>query len=92
MYPLRCTPPLGDLVVRCMPIQGSWAGVALPCCAAAAKAEEAAAVVSDDVTTAGVFKTSRQFRNCRWSIALSVRRNTTPALLQAASASRHESP
>ena len=49
---------MGPLVhcrsVRCMPIQGSWAGVdALPCCAAAAKAEEAAAVVSDDVTTAG---------------------------------------
>ena len=41
-------------LVRCMPFQGSWAGVdALPCCAAAAKAEEAAAVVSDDVTTAG---------------------------------------
>ena len=48
-------------------------------------------MVSDDVTTAG-FQTSRQFRNCRWSIALSLRRNTTPALLQAASASHLESP
>ena len=51
---------MGPLVhcrsVRCMPIQGSWAGVdALPCCAAAAKAEEEAAAVvrSDDVTNAG---------------------------------------
>ena len=39
-----------------------------------------------------VVQTSRQFRSCRWSIALSLRRNTTPALLQAASASRRESP
>ena len=40
----------------------------------------------------GLVQTSRQFRNCRWSFALSLRRNTRPALLQAASASRHESP
>ena len=34
----------------------------------------------------------RQCRSCRWSIALSVGRDTTPTVLQAASASRLESP
>ena len=31
-------------------------------------------------------------RSCRWSIALSVRRNTTPAVRQTASSSRQEGP
>ena len=37
-------------------------------------------------------QTSWQCRNCRWSIALCLCRNTTPALLQAASSSRQEGP